>query len=87
MQDYKLSGAHGWTYSICSESSATVWKLEHEETGLTGELGDFMLTVSRPSEGKTILRESVLEMPYITVLTILNNVARDEKDYKTKKQR
>lgn len=36
MQDYKLSGAHGWTYSICSDTSATVWKLEHDETGLTG---------------------------------------------------
>lgn len=56
--------------------------------GINGELGDFTLTVSRPSEGKIILQESVLELPYITVVTILNNVARDEKDYlKTKKQR
>lgn len=79
---YKLNGAWGWTYSITEQNGDHYWELRHEETGLSALLGDLALVVTRPSEGgKIILSEDVRELPFATMCTILNNVARDEKDY------
>ncbi len=88
--EYKhlLGGAYGWRYAIENANGTSYWLLEHEETGLHAILGDISLVVTRPSENdKIILTEDVRELPFATLCTILNNVARDEKDYtKAKKQ-
>ena len=79
---YLLGGAYGWRYAIENANGTSYWLLEHEETGLHAILGDISLVVTRPSENnRAILSEDVRELPFVTLCTILNNVARDEKDY------
>lgn len=79
---YLLGGAYGWRYAIENANGTSYWLMEHEGTGLHALLGDISLVVTRPSEDdKVILSEDVSELPFVTLCTILNNVARDEYDY------